>query len=119
MSTDGSTPSGLAAVLRAPQDFPLDAQLSRSAAGAAAALFWVLAGLTACQQKGPTARELFAMRSECAVLANSWEKSQESDGGYTYSVVSHYDPPTNRCLMWVRETGDVAEHVLLMDAQSH
>jgi hypothetical protein len=62
--------------------------------------------------------QIFELRSRCSKLAFAWERSQ-TDGSFTYTVTSHYDPEVNRCLMWVRATGDVAEHVSLIDAQSH
>jgi hypothetical protein len=73
---------------------------------------------------GPTATEIFHLRSECSAMGATLRK--EFDFGDNHpSETSHYDPQANRCYVliaehWGRGTsrGDLGHEVTLYDAQS-
>jgi hypothetical protein len=72
---------------------------------------------TACQPKGPTQKELFELRSQCAALADKWEKAREAAHAY-YVVRSHYEVAGNRCLLRAERSTDWGSEPLLLDAQT-
>jgi hypothetical protein len=45
----------------------------------------------------PTATETFNLRSECAKLGQKIMEGNTIGSALTQDVVTHYDPPTNRC----------------------
>lgn len=52
---------------------------------------------SALTQRPPTATEVFHLRSECAELADKIMNENTIGIALTQSVLSHYDPKTNRC----------------------
>jgi hypothetical protein len=100
---------------------PADAEPRRQQAGRAmqrlVALALLSLAFTACQPKMPTEKELLELRSQCAALADKWEKAREAAHAH-FVVRSHYDLAGTRCLLRAERSTDRGSEPLLLDAQT-
>jgi len=100
----------------------------------AAGVFWTLvprlftkasAPKSAAVVQPPTATEVFALRSKCAELGDKIRDGDVIGSNLTQSVVSHYEPTTNRCYVELTvQTADTTTplaylHRVLYDGQTN
>jgi len=92
------------------------------------------AALAACQQSGPTQKELFELRSQCAAFADAAlkENRKQFEGGQVPNAAtwidykSHYDAARNRCFLRGTMLASIPNQatgnywgISLYDAQTH
>ena len=63
----------------------------------------VIPFLCACSPQGPTAKEIFELRSQCGKIRNEKIEATVATRQFN-SIQAHYDPTSNRCYLYTSNT---------------